>query len=372
MESRSDWRRFHHLPYRIYRDDPNWIPPLLLERKLHFAPKHNPFFQHAEAQFFLACQDGQPVGRISAQVDRLHLARFGDDTGHFGFIEAVDDRNTFATLIEAAEDWLRSRGMKRVLGPVSFSMWDQPGLLVEGFDTPPYVMMGHGRPYFAGHIEASGYRKAEDLIAYRYGRETPVPEAMQRIVKHALQPGDVVVRTISEKKKDFEAEIALLLGIINDAWSGNWGFVEMTKAEIDDFAGLLQYLLRPGDVAIAEYRGQAAAFAAVFPNVNEAIRDLNGRLLPIGWAKLLWRLKVRRPRTARMSLMGVRKSFQNSALGAALAFCVIQATRRFGSDQGVLDSELSWILERNKRVRQVIGWFGAVPYKRYRIYEKML
>lgn len=373
VESRAAWRRFHHLPHRIYRNDPHWIPPLLLERKLHFNPKHNPFFQHAEAQFFLACQDGQPVGRISAQVDHLHLARYGDHTGHFGFIEAIDNRNVFGALIEAAEGWLRSRGIKRVLGPVSFSMWDQPGLLVEGFDTPPSVMMGHARPYFAGHIEASGYRMAEDLIAYRYGPEITVPKSMQRIVKRTLQKGDIVVRSIRKEKKFFEAEVALLLDIINDAWSGNWGYVEMTKAEIDDFAGLLRFLLRPGDVAIAEYRGQAAAFAAMFPNVNEAIRDLNGRILPLGWAKLLWRLKVSRPRTARMPLMGVRKSLQDSAVGAALAFSVIDASRSFIFDHGVAEIELSWILARNRRIRHVIEvGVGGVPYKRYRIYEKML
>lgn len=372
VDSRAAWRQFHTLPHRIYRDDPHWIPPLLVERKLHFAPRHNPFFQHAEAQFFLACRDGQPVGRISAQIDSLHLARYRDHTGHFGFIEAIDDRTVFARLIEAAESWLRSRGIERVLGPVSFSMWDQPGLLVEGFDAPPSVMMGHARPYFGGHIEASGYRTAEDLIAYRYDREIPIPQAMQRILKRAVQQGDVTVRSIRKEKKYFEAEIALILDIINDAWSGNWGYVEMTKAEIDDFAGLLRFLLRPGDVAIAEYRGQPAAVAAMFPNVNEAIRDLNGRILPFGWAKLLWRLKVRRPRSVRMPLMGVRKSLQNSAVGAALAFSVIDATRSFTIDHGVVDFELSWILARNKRVQHVIELVGGVPYKRYRIYEKLL
>ncbi len=343
-----------------------------MERKLHFAPKHNPFFQHAEAQFFLACRDGKPVGRVSAQIDRLHLARYGDHTGHFGFIEAIDDRSVFALLLAAAEGWLRSRGMKRAFGPVSFSMWDQPGLLVHGFDTPPYVMMGHARPYYAGHIEALGYQKEEDLLAYRVGRETPVPDAMYRVIQHALRSGDIVVRPGRREKKYFDIEVALLLDIINDAWSGNWGFVEMTKAEVDDFAGLLRFLLRPGDIAIAEYRGEAAAFAAIFPNVNEAIRELHGRLLPFGWAKLLWRLKVRRPGTARMPLMGVRKSFQNSALGAALAFAVIDAACKFGMACGAVEGELSWILERNRRVRQVIEAFGAVPYKRYRIYEKML
>ena len=372
VKTRRHWNDFHRLPYTIYKDDPQWVAPLLLERQLHFMPKHNPYFEHARAAFFLAYANGRPVGRISAQVDDLHLARYRDSTGHFGFIEAIDDSNAFAALIGAAENWLRSQGMTRALGPVSFSLWDQPGLLVEGFDTPPYVMMGHARPYYGPRIEALGYRRAEDLIAYRYGRELKIPELMQRILDRAIRRGDVVIREIRMGKAHFETEIATILDIINDAWSDNWGFVEMTKAEIDDLAGLLKLLLKPGDVAIAEYKGKAAAFAAVFPNLNEAIRDLNGKLLPFGWAKLLWRMKIRRTKTMRMPMMGVRKSLQAHPIGAALSLGVIDATRAFSHKHGFQDSELSWILERNDRVRHVIELVGGVPYKRYRIFEKNL
>ena len=372
VATRAQRRDFHRMPYTIYRDDPNWVAPLLLERQLHFSPKHNPFFEHARAAFFLAYDKGKPVGRVSAQIDSLHLARYHDATGHFGFIEAVDDASVFASLTAATEAWLRAQGMKRVLGPVSFSMWDQPGLLVEGFDTPPYVMMNHGRPYYAERIEAQSYRRAEDLIAYRYGRRLEVPPIMERILDRAIRRGEVSIRNIRMDKAHFESEIALILDLINDAWSDNWGFVAMTKAEIDDLAGLLKLLLKPGDVAIAEHRGRPAAFAAVFPNLNEAIRDLNGRLLPFGWAKLLWRMKVRRTRTVRMPMMGVRKNLQASPVGAALSLAVIRATRAFNHEHGFEDSELSWILERNERVRHVIELVGGVPYKRYRIYEKPL
>ena len=372
VKTRQHWSDFHRLPHSVYRDDPYWVPPLLLERKLHFTPKHNPYFEHAHAAFFLAYSDGKPIGRISAQVDDLHLARYRDSTGHFGFIEAIDDANAFGALIGAAEGWLRSKGMTRALGPVSFSLWDQPGLLVDGFESPPYVMMGHARPYYAGHIESLGYRRAEDLIAYRYGKELKVPDLMQRILDRAIRRGEVVIRQIRMGKEHFESEVSTILEIINDAWSDNWGFVEMTKAEIDDLAGLLKLLLRPGDVAIAEYRGTPAAFAAVFPNLNEAIRDLGGRLLPFGWAKLLWRMKVRHTKTMRMPMMGVRRSLQASPIGAALSLGVIGATRAFNLEHGFQDSELSWILERNERVRHVIELVGAVPYKRYRIFEKNL
>ncbi len=371
VQTSRQWHDFHRVPYAVYRDDPQWVAPLLLERKFHFMAKHNPYFRHARAAFFLAYRNAVPVGRITAQIDQLHLARHDDATGHFGFIEALDNKEIFSGLLSAAENWLRQQGMKRVIGPVSFSLWDQPGLLVEGFDTPPYVMMAHARPYFAGHIEANDYRKAEDLIAYRYGPQAPT-DALKSLLSRSLRRGDVTLRNIRMDKKHFDEEVAMLLDIINDAWSDNWGFVHMTRAEIDDLAGVLKLLLKPGDVAIAEYQGKPAAFAAIFPNLNEAIRDMNGRLLPFNWVKLLWRMKVSRPRTARMPMMGVRKSFQSTPIGAALALSVIQSVRDFNIAHGVQDSELSWILERNDRVRHVIEMVGGQPYKRYRIYEKPL
>jgi GNAT superfamily N-acetyltransferase len=368
VQTKSQWRDFHHLPFGIYRDDPNWVAPLLLERNFHFQAAHNPYFKHARAAFFLACRDGKPVGRITAQVDQLVQERYRDGTGHFGFIEAIDDAQVFAALLQAAEDWLRQQGMKRAVGPISFSLWDQPGLLVKGFDTPPSVMMNHHRPYYEGRITANGYRKAEDMIAYHYGNDAPMA-MMNKLVERGLKNG-VTIRNIRMDKAHFESEVALLLDIINDAWSDNWGFVPMTQAEIDDLAGILKVLLRPGDVAIAEYQGKAQAFAAIFPNLNEAISDMNGRLFPFNWIKLLWRMKVRRTRTARMPMMGVRKEMQNSSLGAALALAVIRSTRNFNVEHGVKDAELSWILDSNTRVRHVIEMVGGVPYKTYRVYEK--
>jgi hypothetical protein len=371
VETARQWHDFHHLLFKVYRDDPQWVAPLLIERKFHFMPKHNPYFKHARAAFFLAYRGEEAVGRITAQIDQLHLDRYQDATGHFGFIEALDDAEVFAALLAAAEGWLRGQGMKRVIGPVSFSLWDQPGLLVEGFDTPPYVMMAHARPYFAGHITQNGYQPAEDMIAYRYGPDAPT-ETLKRLLARSLRRGEITLRNIRMDKKHFDEEVSMLLDIINDAWSDNWGFVHMTRAEIDDLSGILKLLLRPGDVAIAEYQGKPAAFAAIFPNLNEAIRDMNGRLLPFNWAKLLWRMKVSRPKTARMPMMGVRKSLQSTPVGAALALSVIQSVRDFNFAHGVVDSELSWILARNERVRHVIEMVGGVPYKRYRVYEKPL
>ena len=370
VQTKQQWHDFHHLPFALYKDDPNWVPPLLLERQLHFQAKHNPYFQHARAAFFLAYRGGEPVGRITAQIDELHLERYRDATGHFGFIEAVDDANVFDALLKAAERWLHGQGMTRVIGPVSFSLWDQPGLLVDGFDTPPYVMMNHHLPYYEARITANGYQKAEDLIAYRYGPQAPTA-MLEKLLARAMRGGEITLRNIHMDKR-FDGEVAMLLDIINDAWSDNWGYVPMTKAEIDDLSGILKLLLRPGDVAIAEYRGKPAAFAAIFPNLNEAIADMNGRLFPFNWIKLLWRMKVTRPKTARMPMMGVRKALQSSPVGAALALSVIRSVREFNFSRGVVDSELSWILARNARVRHVIEMVGGVPYKTYRLFEKPL
>jgi hypothetical protein len=372
VETKDHWRAFHHLPHRIYAGDPNWVAPLLLERKLHYNPKHNPFFQHAEGAFWIACRGAQPVGRISAQVDRLHLERHADATGHFGSLEAIDDADVFQRLLGTAEEWLRGHGLTRALGPVTFSLWDQPGLLVEGFDTPPSVMMGHTLRYFAGQIERAGYTPVQDMLAYHFSVSRPLPPLARRIVERAQSRGDIQVRPLRKTRQHFKAEIALLLDIMNDAWSHNWGFVPMTPVEIADLAGVLKLLLQPEDVAIAEHRGKAAAFALIFPNLNEAIRDLGGRLAPFGWAKLLWRLKVKGTRTARMPLMGVRKAHQASPLGAALALSVIESTRAYHHAKGTTDAELSWILDQNEQVKHIIDLVGAHPYKRYRIYQRAL
>jgi hypothetical protein len=368
--SRAAMRDFHSVPYRVYLDDPNWIPPLLLERRAHFSTSMNPYFQHATARYWVAYRNGEAVGRISAQINRLHLERYHDAAGHFGFIEARDDPAVFAALLGAAEDWLRVGGMTHALGPISFSMWDQCGLLVEGFDSPPYFMMGHAKPYFDAHIKAAGYRGVQDLLAFVYDRYTPLPPVADRIVQRALKSEDVVVRPILKDRKHFDGEIASLMEIINDAWSDNWGFVPITADEMHEIAMMVRLVLRPGDVAIAEFKGEPAAFTMVIPDFNEAIRDLGGRLFPLGWAKALWRLKVSGLRRTRMPFMGVKKKFQTSPIGAALALGVIASARKFNVERGGEYGELSWVLDQNEQVKRIISLVGAREHKRYRIYEK--
>ncbi len=372
VEGKAMWRAFHLLPHRLYKDDPNWVPPLLLERGIHFDPKHNPFFHHAKAAFWLATRDGVPVGRITAQVDSLHLERYQDATGHFGFIEAIDDREVFAALLETAEAWLKAQGMLRCVGPVSFSMWDEPGLLIEGFDRPPAVLMAHALPYYQGHIAALGYGQIQDLLAYDYLNNLNIPPTMARIIERTQEQHAFQFRHIRMDKKNFKSEISILLDIVNDAWSGNWGFVPMTQAEIDDMATVFKVLLRPEAVVIAEYEGEAAGFALTLPDLNEAIRDLKGRLLPFGIIKLIWRLKVAGTRSGRMAMMGVRQKWQNSRIGAGLAMMIIEQTARSHAARGIERAELSWILDTNYRMKHMLKLIGATVYKRYRLYEKAL
>ncbi|MCP5081534.1 MAG: N-acetyltransferase [Alphaproteobacteria bacterium] len=367
---RQDLDAFLQLPFRLYQDDPNWVPPLHLERRDHLSPKNNPYYQHAEVQLFTAWRGGLCVGRISAQICALHQDRHKDLCGQFGFIEAEDDPAVFATLFEAAEVWLRDRGMQRVRGPFNHSINEEVGLLVEGFDTPPQFLMGHARPAYDKHITGAGYEKARDLLAYIYDPRAEIPRAMAAMVKKVARSGDMHVRKLS--KKNLARDLDIIIEIFNDAWSSNWNFVPMTEAEIKHLGQNLKLLVPEEYISIAYYQDQPAAMAVSLPNINEAIADLNGKILPFGWAKLLWRLKVAGVKSARMPLMGVAKQFQGTPLGAALGIAAIDAVRAFHAANGTEQAELSWILEDNMAIRGIIEGLNATPYKRYRVYERML
>ncbi len=360
-------RDFLRLPLALYAGDPNWIAPLDLEQRQRYSKK-NPFFQHARWCGWIAYRGQQAVGRISAQIDELHLERYGDATGHFGSLEAENDPELFAALFEAAQQWLRSEGMQRVTGPFNLSINEECGLLVEGFDTPPCIMMGHARPFYGRQIEALGFDKAKDLLAYRIAPDFEAPRVMRTLAERASER----VRVRPLNRKALASELRLLRDIFNDAWSENWGFVPFTEAEFSEVGKAMTLLLDDDFVQIAEVDGEAAAMIIALPNVNEAIRDLNGRLFPFGWSKLLWRLKVRHPRSGRIPLMGVRKKYQHSRLGPTLAFMVIDALRGPVIRRGIREVEMSWILEDNAGMRNIIESLGGIAYKRYRLYEKNL
>jgi hypothetical protein len=354
-----------------YAGDQNYIAPLEYEVGARLDPAANPALKGADVALFIAKKDGAVAGRISAFVNPLHLERYNDGAGHFGFLDAIDDAAVFAALFKAAEDFFRARGLRKSAGPFSFSVNEECGLLISGFDTPPYIMMPHGRPWYAAHVEAAGYAKAMDMHALRYiPRRQFIPERRMKFIERALSSPKVSIRNIDFKR--FDQEIATLVHIYKDAWSDNWGFIPMTEAQIAHMAKELRPIIEPYNIIFCELDGEPVAFGLVLPNVMQAIRDFDGKLLPFNWAKLLWRLKVKKLPEARMPLMGVRKKLHGKPLGAAFAYKIIEMVNAANMDNGVISSELSWILETNTDMLTMLTDMGGEIYKTYRIYERKL
>lgn len=368
--SKADRDRFLQLPLDVFAVDPNFVPQLFFERNEHISPKKNPFFEHAEVQLFLAERDEEVVGRISAQVNHLHIECYGDATGQFGFLDAVDDVEVFKALLDCAAKWLAERGLKRMQGPFSFSINEESGVLVEGFDTPPSIMMAHSLPYYKKYLEALGLNKAKDLIAYDFDLQLELPRAMQMMVRKTKKSKDITIRPAS--KKHLARDLDIIIDIFNDAWSQNWNFVPMTKAEVTAFGDALKILVSEDYIAIASYKGEPVAMSVTLPNINDWIKDLNGRLLPFGVFKLVWRLFMTSPKNVRMPLMGVKKKFHGTPVGSGLALLVIDQIMQDHKTRGVKRGELSWVLEDNMPMRNVIEGLGGEPYKMYRIYEQSI
>ena len=375
VESAADRKAFVELAFRLNADDPNWVPPLKREVYDLITPGKNPWFDHAEAQFFIAERDGCVVGRISAHMDHLALAQpaaqgMGPGTGNWGMMEAQDEA-VFQELIARAEDWLRTKGMRRSLGPFSLSVWDEVGLQVSGFDHPPTVMMGHHRPEYAAWIEAAGYSKAKDLYTYELDIRPEMGPLMARLVGSAERNPRIRIRGVD--KAHFDQEVRIILNLLNDAWSDNWGFVPLTEAEIAYAGKKLKPIIFNELVRIAEVDGEPVAFMLTIPDVNELTRDLNGELFPFNFIKLLWRLRKPRTRRLRVPLMGVARSLHNTRLASQLAFMMIEFTRRDAvSKFGATHGEFGWILEDNKGMLSIAQLPGASINHRYRIYEKAL
>ena len=368
VRGRRQLDRFIRLPGRLYAGHAGYVAPLLFERRAALSPA-NPYFQHAKAEYWLAWRGARLVGRISAQIDDLSLERYQDAAGHFGLLDAEDDPAVFVALIATAEDWLRARGMRRVRGPFNLSINEESGLLIEGFDTPAVMMMGYAPPYAGPRVEALGYAKAKDLIAYDYDA-TRAAAGARELLRRARGSKAVELRMVNMAR--YHQDLRVILDIFNDAWSENWGFVPFTEAEITRVAKEMRPLIRPEMVWIASIDGAPAAMIVCLPNLNEAIADLDGRLLPLGWLKLLWRLKVGGLRTSRVVMMGLRRAHRNTPLGSAVVLMMIESLRARMEAAGFHRAELSWVLEDNRAMRAMIEGIGGDPYKVYRIYEKAL
>jgi GNAT superfamily N-acetyltransferase len=370
VQSKADRKAFVNFAWEVYKDDPAWVPPLKDEVHGLLTPGKNPWFEHARAELWLATRGGKVVGRISAQVDELVQQHMGKGIGQWGMFEALDGQAA-AALIAKAEEWLRAQGMTRALGPISLSIWDEPGLEIEGFAEPPTAMMGHHRPEYHAWIEAAGYTKAKDLLTYELNIEHWDDPKIDRLIQMGERNPHIRIRMVDKSR--FNEEARIILNLLNDAWSNNWGYVPLTEAEIAYAGKKLKPIIYNELVRIAEIDGEPVAFMITLPDINELIKDLNGELFPFGWAKLLWRLRNPRTRRSRVPLMGVAKKLHQSRLASQLAFMLIEYTRRDCVGKfGIKIGEFGWILEDNKGMLSIAQLPGAKVNHRYRIFEKGL
>lgn len=375
VSGRADRKIFVDIAYRLNANTPYWVPPLKSDVFELLDPAKNPFFEHATVQLFLAERAGQVVGRISAHLDHLALEQpveqgMGPGTGNWGMMEAADEPVMHALII-AAEDWLRDQGMHRALGPLSLSVWDEPGLLIEGNDHTPAVMMGHHNRAYRGWIEAAGYGEAKRLYSYLIPVADGFPPLIERIVASGERNAKITVRPIDMARYDEEA--AMVLRILNEAWSANWGFVPITDAEVIYIKKKLKPALYPEINLIAEYEGEPAAFMLCLPDINEVLIDAKGSLFPFTWARLLWRLKRRKWAGGRVPLMGVTQKYQNSRLASQLAFMMIEQIRRYGVDaMGIARAEVGWILDDNQGMNAIADAIQGTVFSTYAVYEKGL
>lgn len=375
VSGKADRKAFLDLAYRLNAADPCWVPPLRMEAEELIAPGKNPFFDHADVQLFLARRGGMVVGRISAHIDHLAIGMdasqgMGPGTGNWGLLEAEDEAVAQA-LIGHAEDWLRQKGMTRVLAPLSMSIWEEPGQLVKGFDQAPTVMMGHQPERYRHYIEALGYQTAKTLNTYELDILNEFPPLIQRIIQSGEKNAKIRIRNVDKSK--FDEEAALILDILNDAWSDNWGFVPFSDAEIKYAGKKFKPIVREDLIMVAEYEGEPVAFMMTLPDLNEVIKPMGGKLFPFNWAKLLLWLRKPKVRTMRVPLMGVRKRLQSSRMASQLAFMMIEYIRRNAiRDYGATRGEIGWILEDNQGMNAIAEAINSTVNKSYVIYDKPL
>jgi len=366
VSSKDERKRFIEFIYDFYQDAEHWVPPLRMDQKKLIDTEKNPFFHNAEIELFIAEKNGKDVGRIAAIVDH----RFNDfhktKTGHFGFFECINDQHTANLLFRVASDWLRDKGMNKVIGPASPSMMDTIGVLIDGFDRDPYVLMPYNYDYYDDLIKASGFQKEMDLYAYMVDTETVSMDRMNRamkIVKHRLP--DINIRPVD--LKNIKSEIDIVRDIFNQAWKKNWGFIPLTEAEFDAVAKDLKFIIDTDFAHIAEMEGKPVGFSIGIPNINEILKTMNGNLFPFGIFKLLW--KKRKLNSLRTALMGVVPEHQGKGIDALLHHRSIQNGLK---GENKTESEMSWVLESNPEMIRVAERIGGKLDKTYRMYSKAL
>lgn len=358
-------RTFMALPDVVNAGDPNWVTPLQDEMRKLIDPKKNPALRHMDHALFLAQRDGRPVGRISAHVDHRHNQAHDEKTGMFGFFDCHDDEEAATALVQTAKEWVKGQGMERLRGPNSWSMHEYTGALVDGFDAPPAILMNHNPPYYDGLLKKAGLDKAMDLYAWKFIADS-FPETVYDFYQEAMAHPELTFRDVD--MKDFDRDLRIVFDVFNDAWADNWGFYPISEEEIQAAAGDLKLIFNPRLSYIVEVKGEPAAVCVCVPNLPEGLKGMKGKLFPFGWAKLLWRLKVKGLRSARLMILGIKPEHRGD-LSAHMLMGMYGKLNEEAKKIGVEWGELSWTLENNDAINNSISLTNAERYKTYRIYE---
>ena len=368
VQGRRELTKFIRLPFRLHKGTP-WVPPLISERRQFLDQEKNPYFSHAEAEYFLAWRDDEPVGRVTAQIDRRWDQFQGGSDGQFGFIEAEDDAGVFDALLRTAEEWVRSRGRERLIGPMDFTTNDECGLLIDGYERRPMILEPWHPPYYRERLEGLGYAKKIDLLMW-YLRMGELRDglkfhpAIHAAAEKVETEHGITIRNMN--RRDLEAEIGRFMEVYNSAWEKNWGFVPITDEEVHFQAGNLKQILDERWTFVAERGDEVVGAALTLPDVNQVMPKLNGRLLPFGWLRFL--LGKRKIDEVRVFALGVKPEFQHTGVAASFYIKHLEAT----DPKGVMAGEQGWILETNEPMNRAMEGMGGKLVKRYRLYEKAL
>ncbi|MFQ6083788.1 MAG: hypothetical protein ACE5WD_10570 [Candidatus Aminicenantia bacterium] len=362
VKTKKEKKNFIRFLWKIYQNDPNWVPPLIVEQKELFNPKKHPFYKHGEVELFLAKSNGEIVGRIAAIINRNHNAYYKDKIGFFGFFESVNSKDVSTALFQTVEKWLRIRGMDRMRGPMNFSINEECGLLIEDFNLPPAIMMTYNPKYYIELYEGHGLKKIKELYAYYVDKNVQITEKMIHVVERLKRDSRITFRNIN--MKDLKNEVKKIKEIYNQAWSENWGAVEMTDEEFDYLASKLKQIVDPRLVYIAEVDDKPVGFSLALPDINQALKKINGRLFPFGLIRLLWYMK--KIDVLRVITMGVIREFRRRGVDALFYYDTINN----GIALGYKGAETSWVLEDNVPMNRILQYLKADLYKKYAIYEK--
>ncbi|MGE5861701.1 MAG: hypothetical protein ACM34J_14145 [Ignavibacteria bacterium] len=362
VKSRSDLKEFIKFPWRIYKDNEYWVPPLIMDRKKMFDKKKNPFYRHAESEFFLAEKNGELAGRIAAIKNDLHNIHHNDNTGFFGFFESINDQQVANALFDTAKDWLKSKGLSSMRGPANPSSNDEYGMLLKGFDDSPRLLMPYNPEYYLDLCEKYGFKKAKDLYAYRVEHDKMMTsEKLKRVAEISRNKYGVTIMQLNMKK--FNSELEKVKFVYNKAWEPNWGFVPMTNEEIDAMAKDLKPIVEPSIVLFAEIENKTVGFALVIPDYNFIFKKLNGRLFPFGFIKLM--TQKRKIKWARIIALGVIPEFQKKGIDSILYWEIVNRSYVLG----ICFGEASWVLEDNEMMKRGLDVMKADVYKKYRMFE---